>query len=206
MTRWIFGAAWGDSLVQHNQGGVFLSEGSEATLWTNATFLDNGPYGVYIEKGSHASLWQARVQGHEGVGVDVVMNSQVSLQVGTRVLGNGTPGQAKSAGIRLDGDSNGYIDGASEVTGNGGPGVVVDLGSSLDVRDAQVTGNAREGIRLRHQSVLHLAQDSVFSSNPGGPVTCDRTSLAISAALHRSHRCHNVERPSQPRPTRPPSP
>ena len=60
-----------------------------------------------------------------------------------------------SAGVRLDGNSQAFLDRA-EVTGNLGPGVVADLNSSIDARAVTLSGNAREGIRVVGGSFLAL--------------------------------------------------
>lgn len=202
----LWGAYVAETLIQNNQGGVFLSEASQASFWRSqtgiTTFRNNGSYGVYVEKGSHASIFDALVEGHTGVGVDAVMNSQVSLQ-GTLIRGNGSLANLGSAGVRVDGNSEAFIDGA-EVTGSNGPGLVVDLNSSADVRSVVITGGAAEAIRLRTGSFATLGTQGSITPNSGAPVTCDATSYIVHNLLPRSPICGNVIRPTQPRPVRPP--
>lgn len=201
-----FGAYTGETIVQDNQGGgFFLSEGSQASLWRSGTGVTtirgNGPFGVYVEKNSHASIFEYLVEGHAGVGVDVVMGSQVHLQ-GARVRANGSS-QMGSAGVRLDGNSQVFLDRA-EVTGNLGPGVVADLNSSIDARAVTLSGNAREGIRVVGGS--YLALGSASSLLDRFPVTCDSLSHVISDQVSPSLLCRNVTRARQTRPIRPPQP
>jgi Right handed beta helix region len=203
----LWGAYTGETLVRNNQGGAFLSERSQASIWRSGTgittFRDNGAYGLYIEKSSHASLYGTVVEGHTGVGVDVGLNSQVHLQ-GVYLRQNGSAGGPDQAGVRVDGNSEALLDGASEITGNGGPGIVADLNSSIDVREGVIiTGNSREGIRVNGRSVLSLARGSAVTPNGGSPVTCDSVSNVISSVALRSRACTNVTRPRHPRPVRP---
>ena len=205
----LWGAYLGETVIRNNQGGVYLSEGSQASVWRSGagvtTVSDNGSYGIYVEKNSHASIFDVLVEGHTGVGVDAVMGSQVSLQ-GTRIRHNGSSSGADQAGLRVDGNSQALLDGATEVTENAGPGIVVDLNSSIDARAAVVNGNGGEGIRVRSRSVVTLDSGSSVTPNGGPPVTCDSLSNVISPVVNRSRACFNVTRPTQPRPVRPPQP
>jgi hypothetical protein len=203
----LFGAWVGESLIQNNAGGVYVSEGSQVTLWTSGTgtttIRNNGTYGVYTEKNSHVSIYDVLVEGHTEVGVDVVMNSQAALH-GTRVQGNGSAPR-RSMGLRVDGSSQAYLDEA-RLTDNRGPGVVVDLNSSVEARATVVTGNGSEGFRVRSGSFLALGSGGTLQPNGGPPVTCDALSHVVTRALSSSPACRNVDRPSQPRPVRPPNP
>jgi Right handed beta helix region len=200
-----WGAYQGETVVQNNQGGAFLSEGSQASIWRSGTgtttFRNNGTYGVYVEKNSHASIFEVLIEGHSGMGVDTVMGSQVALQ-GTRVRANGSS-TAGTGGVRIDGNSSAFVEQA-QVTDNLGPAFVIDLNSSIDARAPVVTGNAREAFRLRAGSFLTLTPGGTLGSNAGPPVTCDVTSHVFSSTLSRSFACFNVRPLTQPRPVRPP--
>jgi Right handed beta helix region len=201
-----WGAYQGETVVQNNQGGAFLSEGSQASLWRSGTgtsvFRNNGTYGVYVEKNSHATIFDILIEGHSGMGVDTVMGSQVALH-GTRVRANGSS-TAGTGGVRIDGNSNAFVEEA-QVTDNLGPAFVVDLNSSVDARAPVVTGNAREAFRLRAGSFLNLTPGGSLGPNTGPPVTCDLSSHVVSSTLSRSFACFNVAPPTQPRPVRPPT-
>ena len=211
-----FGAWRTETVVQGNQGGAFLSHGSEATFWGRAVFRDNGPFGVYLEGGSHVTFSECctanpnqpvilttLVEGHTGIGVNATMNSQAFFRGANQVLHNGSPGDPTSAGIRIDGNSHAFFEGGTEVAGNVGPGILVDLNSSLDASAAIVRGNTQEGVRVRHMSVAYLASDSKVRPNAGGPLTCDITSMAITDLVRRSFACLNVGKPTEPRPPTP---
>ena len=215
-----FGAVCCDTptVVEGNQGGAFLSEGSEVTLWGDTTFRGNGPYGVYAEAGSHATFYGPvndpqdgtvgiRVDDHTEVGVGIVMNSEASFHGPNRVRDNGSAAVPTSAGIRVDGNSHAFFEktsvGSTLVSGNVGPGLLIDLNSSVDARAATIRGNSQEGVRVRHGSVVDLGADSKIKPNAGGPLTCDGSSLVITDLVQATAACPNVETPSEPRPTRP---
>jgi hypothetical protein len=203
----LWGAYTGETTVQNNANGVFLSEGTQASIWRSqtgvTTIRNNGGFGLYVAKGSQAFVAANLIEGHTVVGVDTVMGSQLSL-LGTQVSGNGA-GPSGVAGIRVDANSQADLEDA-QVTGNTGPGLIVDFNSSLDARGTSVTGNSAEGVRVRHRSIVNLAAGGDVGSNVGPPVSCDDTSEVVSPSLAQTRACANVTRPTQPRPVRPPDP
>ena len=196
-------------IISGNEVGAYLSEKSRAVFYGDTTVRDNGAIGLYVEKGSHAGLSGAVVEGHSGTGVEVVTSSQVSFHGANRIHDNGAAGKAWTGGVRIDGSSNGFFDdggdpnGPTAITGNTGPGVLVDLGSSIDVRAAAITGNTGEGIRLRRGSIAAIGRPADLRPNGAGPVSCDRSSNAFGDRLRRSPACWNVEPEGDPRPARP---
>jgi hypothetical protein len=91
----------------------------------------------------------------------------------------------------------------AEVTQNGGPGILVDLGSVLDAPSAAIGGNVKEAVRVRHQSTAYVGPGARLRQNGQGPLSCDATSLVVTNAFRRSAACTNVEEPTEPRPARP---
>jgi hypothetical protein len=203
----LWGAYTGETTVRNNGNGIYLSEGSQASLWRSGTgtttLRNNGGYGLYVEKGSQAFVAANAIEGHGIVGIDVVMGSQLSTS-GVEIRGNGT-GASGIGGIRVDGNSQAYLSG-SQIVGNTGPGMVVDFNSSADILGTTVTGNSAEGLRIRHRSILGHGAGGSLGSNTGRAVSCDLTSEVVSATLPRNFACLNVTRPTQPRPVRPPDP
>lgn len=200
-----------ESVIQGNEGGAFLYQGSSAGFWGSTTFRDNGAFGVWAEGASYVILFAGEtspnvVEGHAVVGVNVTMNSQGSFRGPNRIRNNGSAGEPASAGVRVDGNSNAFFHTGAEVRGNLGPGILVDLNASLDAPAAVVRGNAKEGVRVRHMSVAYLGPDSSIRPNGNGPLTCDSTSMAVTDLVQRSPACVNVEKPSEPRLPWPPDP
>jgi hypothetical protein len=208
-----FGSCCNDqTVVQGNEGGAFLSEASELSIWGATIIRENGDFGVYAEMGSHVTVWANEgtplaVEGHAKIGVNITANSQAKIFGPSLFRNNGSPGEPASAGVRIDGNSNavfypstdGTFTKGAEVRGNHGPGILVDLNSSVDATAAVVRGNSKEAVRLRDRSVAYLGPDVTIKPNGGGPLTCDLTCLAVTDLVHKSLSCPNVEKPREPR-------
>jgi hypothetical protein len=199
------------TIIRGNEGGAFLSQDSEAVFWGSTTLRENGHFGVYAETQSHVyfvnSVYDPNVvEGHTKIGVNVTTNSQATFSGANQIRNNGSPDEPASAGVRVDGNSNAFFDQGAVVRGNAGPGILVDLNSSLDATAAVVRGNAKEAVRLRHMSVAYLGRDSSIRPNGAGPLTCDATSLAVTDLVPKSVACTNVEKPTEPRLPWPPNP
>jgi hypothetical protein len=201
-----FGAFRTEAVIRGNEGGIILVEGAEATFWGGVVIQDNGPFGLHMERQSQAGFHECCgkpapvVEGHSETGVTASQHSQLYFKGTTRVRNNGTAGAPLSAGLRVDGNSAAFLDGGAQVSSNAGPGVLVDLNSSLDAQSATIRDNVGEGIRLRHQSVAHVSSASSVRPNGGSPVTCDGTSMVITDLVRRTGACSNVESPTEPRP------
>jgi len=141
-----------------------------------------------------------------------VVNSQAAFHGHHVVRANGSAPDPTSAGVRVDGSSHVFLDDLDgqtappEVVDNLGPGILVDLNSSLDSRASTVQGNAGEAVRVQNMSVAYLGPGTSVASNTGGPLSCDRTSLVITSLVGRGAACQQVQAPSAPRPPRPPMP
>jgi hypothetical protein len=196
-------------LISGNDVGAYLSEKARGVFYGDTTIRENRARGVYVEKNSHAGLTGIVVEGHTENGVDVVTGSQASFRGRSRIRGNGAAATPWSAGIRIDGSSNGAFDegadtaGPPVIAGNTGAGILVDLGSSIDLRAASVSGNSGEGVRLRRGSTAVIASVAAVRPNGAGPISCDRSSTAFGDRLRRSYACWNVEPEGDPRPARP---
>jgi hypothetical protein len=89
---------------------------------------------------------------------------------GANVLSqNGTASDPRSAAIRLDGNSEGFLRGG-QIQGNQGPGILALVGSSADFAGVTFTGNS------------------------GGIITCDSSAFMVSdlsgAAASHGVSCH----------------
>lgn len=202
-----FGAYLTEAVIRGNQGGAMLVEGSEGTFWGRVVIENNGPFGLHMERQSQAGFHECCgrpapvIEGHTEIGVAATQHSQIYFKGASHVRNNGTAGAPLSAGVRVDGNSAAFMDGGARVNDNAGPGVLVDLNSSLDAPSAFIRRNAGEGIRVRHQSVAHVSAASDVRPNGGGPITCDGTSLVVTDLVRRNASCANVEPPAEARPT-----
>ena len=170
-----FGTCFGSNLFANNQGGgISLQENSELSLWScgapNQNVVQgNGGVGISAGFGSQVTLYdRVQVTGHAGPGVDVFGGSQLFSSGQNLFSQNGTPGDLRSAAIRLDGNSEAFLRGG-QITANQGPGIMALMNSSADF-----TG-------------------LTFSGNSGGIITCDSSAYMVSdlpPAASRSVDCH----------------
>jgi hypothetical protein len=155
-----FGALSGSNVISGNQsGGVSLQEGAEISFWNGGwqtLIQNNGPVGISAGFHSQVTLFNdAEISGHAGPALDLYASSQAYLFDGNNLHNNGVAGDARSAAIRLDGNSEALLRGGT-VSQNLGPGILALVNSSVDV-----TGVS-------------------FSSNSGGLVVCDSSAFMVS--------------------------
>ncbi len=153
------GAVSGPNMVTGNQaGGAYLQENSEISFWTgnySNIIQGNGPVGVAVGVGSQATFFNGvQISGHSSAGVDLYANSQGNFYGLNSVQGNGSSGDVRSAGVRVDGNSEALLRGG-QVSGNIGPGMLVLVNSSADFSGVNFSGN-------------------------GGVISCDSSSTMIS--------------------------
>jgi hypothetical protein len=191
-----FGNYAGPNLITGNRsGGISLNENGEVSLWggTN-TITNNGGTGIQGRTGSQLTLaGNVEISGHTAFGLDIGAKSQAFLDstLGSNVIhNNGSGSLPVRAGIRVDGNSQLFLIGPNQIVQNGGPGVLGDINSSMDVSASTISGNQAEGIRLLHASVLNLGGGTSFGGNGGGAITCDSTSLLVTA--NNTHQCANT--------------
>lgn len=155
-----FGALSGSNIISGNQsGGVSLQEGAEISFWNGGwqNFIqNNGPVGVSAGFHSQVTLFNdVEISGHAGAAVDLYGSSQAYLFGANNLHNNGVAGDARSAAIRVDGNSEAFLRGGT-ISQNAGPGILALVNSSVDL-----TGVS-------------------FSSNTGGAISCDSSAYMIS--------------------------
>jgi len=193
-----FGSYAGPNQISGNRvGGVSLSENAEVSFWGGTNTLhNNGATGILEGFGSQVTLFgNVEISGHTAVGLDIGSRSQAYLDASVapnNIHNNGFGPGAVHAGIRVDGSSQLVLTGPNQVTQNGGPGVLGDINSSMDLSGSTISGNQSDGIRALHQSVLDLGPGMSLTGNGGAPITCDNTSMLVTAAKASAH-CLNVQ-------------
>jgi hypothetical protein len=155
-----FGAISGPNVVTGNQqGGVSLQENAEISFWNGGSqtlIQNNGPVGVTAGFGSQVTFFNdVEVSGHSGPALDLYANSQGYLFGANNLHNNGTPGDPRSAAIRVDGNSEAFLRGGL-LSQNAGPAILALVNSSADF-----TGVS-------------------FSSNTGGVIACDSSAYMVS--------------------------
>jgi hypothetical protein len=193
-----FGNYAGPNLITGNRsGGVSLQENAEVSFWggTN-TIQNNGATGIVDRFGSQVTLFgNVEISGHTAAGLDIASRSQAYLDASVapnNIHNNGFGPGGVRAGIRVDGSSQLVLTGPNQITQNGGPGVLGDINSSMDLSGSTISGNQSDGIRALHQTVVDLGPGMSLTGNGGAPITCDNTSMLVTAGKASAH-CLNVQ-------------
>jgi len=181
-----FGAYYGPNLISGNQsGGVWLQETAELSFWCygqTTVIQNNGPVGVSAGLGSQLTLAAiptgsgtpndcAQITGHTSAGVDLYGNSQLYVLGPNLIHGNGSATDPRSAGIRLDGNSEALLR-AGEITNNFGPGMLALVNSSADFSGVTFSGNA-QGLIISCDTSSYMVSDLVRpNTNPPQSMLC----------------------------------
>ena len=145
------GALFGPNVISGNQaGGASLQETAETSFWSIGQpnqIQGNGPVGVAVGFGSQVTFADisgpvaAEITDHTIAGVDLYANSQAYFLGANQVLRNGTIMNPRTAGIRVDGNSEVFLRGG-QVAQNNGPGILALVNSSADFTGVDFAGNA----------------------------------------------------------------
>jgi len=168
------GALTGPNTITGNQaGGAYLQENSEISFWAGTALniiQGNGPVGVAVGVGSQATFFNsAQISGHSSAGVDLYANAQGYFLGTNSVQGNGASGDARSAGVRVDGNSQALLRGG-QISGNTGPGVLLLVNSSADFSGVSFSGNS--GVISCDSSSTMVSDLTGPSSTPPAGVSC----------------------------------
>lgn len=169
-----FGALFGPNRVLGNQsGGAWLQENAEISFWYGGyptVIQGNGPVGVLAGFGSQVTFFNSsQISGHTSAGVDLYANSQAYFFGANTVQGNGSSTDARSAGIRIDGNSEALLRGG-QVSGNSGPGVLVLVNSSADFSGVSFSGNS--GVISCDSSSTMVSDLAQSERTPAAGVSC----------------------------------
>jgi Right handed beta helix region len=141
------GTVFGPNVITGNQsGGAWLQETSEISFWFAGypnLIQSNGPVGVLAGFGSQVTFFNsAQISGHTNAGVDLYANSQGYFSGANTIQNNGSSADARSAGIRVDGNSEALLRGG-QLSGNSGPGILALVNSSVDLSGVTFSGNSQ---------------------------------------------------------------
>lgn len=167
-----FGAISGSNVIQGNQaGGVSLQETSEITFWTFGgppSFIQgNGPVGVTAGFGSQVTLFDdVEISGHTGPGLDLYASSQAYIFGANYIYNNGNASDPRSAGIRLDGNSEVFLRGGN-VAQNVGPAILALVNSSADFTGVSFAANTRGIITCDSSAFMVSDLITSYASVPG---------------------------------------
>jgi len=181
------GALFGPNVISGNQsGGASLQENAEISFWSIGQpnqIQGNGPVGVLAGFGSQVTFADisgplaAQIADHTSAGVDLYANSQAYFLGANQVLRNGTLTNPRSAGIRVDGNSEVFMRGG-QVAQNNGPGILALVNSSADFTGVSFTGNAQGAIIACDSSSTMVSDLTQPNSTPPAGLSC-RTPHAL---------------------------
>jgi hypothetical protein len=181
------GALFGPNTISGNQsGGASLQETAEISFWSVGQpnlIQNNGPFGVTAGLGSQVTFADisgplcAQISDHTSAGVDLYSNSQAYFLGANQVLRNGTITDARSAGIRVDGNSQALLRGG-HVAQNYGPGILALVNSSADFTGVSFSGNGGGEIIDCDSSSWMVSDLAKPNGAPGAGVAC-RTPHAL---------------------------
>ena len=92
--------------------------------------------------------------------------------------------------------------GATEITGNVGPGILAEVNSSVSLLGANIHSNTEQGVRARTMSVVELLGQNTFASHGMDNISCDVWSLVtgdFTGINLKSIDCKNADLPPQHR-------
>jgi len=169
-----FGAIYGPNVISGNQsGGVWLQENSEISFWFGGQqniIQGNGPVGVLAGLGSQVTFFNsAEISGHTSAGVDLYANSQAYLFGANTVQGNGSSADLRSAGVRIDGNSEAFLRGG-QISNNVGPALLALVNSSADFSGVGFSGNT--GVISCDSSSTMVSDLASPTSTPAAGVSC----------------------------------
>jgi hypothetical protein len=186
-----FGALYGPNVISGNQsGGAWLQETAEISFFCIGQpnlIQNNGPVGVSVGLGSQATFYcpassgsptvGAQVTGHTSAGIDIYGKSQVYMFGSNLVQGNGSRTDPRSAGIRIDGNSEALLRGGV-ISGNSGPGLLALVNSSADFTGVNFAGY-EQGLIISCDNSSWMVSDLVPpNTNPPAGIIC-RTPNAL---------------------------
>lgn len=174
------GAYAGPNILSGNQtGGAWVTEDAEISFYGPQPNIiqGNGPVGVSVGLGSQAAFYStAQITDHIGPAIDLYGNSQAYLIGPNQVLRNGIATDARTAAIRLDGNSQVLLRGGA-VSNNNGPGLLALVNSSADFTGVNFAGNS-QGVITCDSSSSMVSDLAGPNSTPPAGVQC-RTPHAL---------------------------
>jgi len=164
----------GPNVISHNGiSGVQLFGTGQADFSGDNEITNNaGQFGIVIFNNSGLLMTNGTVNSNSGVGVHCDGNTHCEFS-GTHVDSNG------AGGIEIVNHSDAAFDGAVDISGNTGTGVLVDQSSSLNSLGGNtITANTGDGLILNFLSALNFAANDTITATTGNlALNCNNGSL-----------------------------
>jgi hypothetical protein len=204
-----------DVTIENNTSIGVLAEGNSIVYFGSSRIRNNGVYGVDVSlQGANTVFFS----GATAPGATVIEgNGQFGVNAGTLgtawfsgyniVHNNGGATTASThGGIHATRNSAVHVEsnanGATEITGNVGPGILAEVNSSVSLLGANIHSNTEQGVRARTMSVVELLGQNTFASNGMDNISCDVWSLVtgdFTGINLKSIDCKNADLPPQHR-------
>ena len=200
-----------DVTIENNINTGVEAEGNSIVYFGSSRIRNNGVYGVNISpQGANTVYFTSGpapdatvIEGNGQFGVNVATMGVAWFAASTIVRNNGGATTATTHGgihatrnstVQVLSDANG----ATEITGNVGPGILAEVNSSVSLLGTNIHSNTEQGVRARTQSVLELLGQNTFASNGIANISCDTWSLVtgdFTGIDLKSIDCKNVDLP-----------
>lgn len=174
--------SFGGPNVIHNNGGngLFASGGADVDVNAANTIDSNTLNGAVAFESSTIDLSAAgtfvtSISNNARGGIAYIFNASGRI-LGATIQNNGSSGDPLRSGVSSAQNSAVIVDSA-QVTGNSGPGVLVEAGGTLRLRATTVSASTDEPVRLHTGAKLELQTGNTLSGPGKNVVTCDGSSL-----------------------------
>lgn len=178
------------NIISNNgSAGVSVADTAELDAGGDNRILNNGLSGL---QALHTStiIWDGgTISGNQGVGVHIGETSHGEFS-NVSITGNGaTPGSGgggiasgsgAAGGIEIVENSDGFLDGAADVSGNLATGIFVDESSVFSSLGGNtVNNNAGDGFLINNLAIAHFFAADTATGNTLNGLECDDTSIVI---------------------------
>jgi hypothetical protein len=151
----------GNSEVSFNKaGGVHIASGSNLTA-NASSFSSNGAHGLGVFNASEAMVWDTRIIGN-GTDPTAFFREGVYVAASHAEFRNSTIADNARFGMVVTGRAGVFNSG---ITGNGDSGIIVLVGSTLNVDGGTISGNKGNGIFLIANSTGQIASGAKIQNN-----------------------------------------
>ena len=185
--------------ISDNEGfGVFAFDTGRITVTTSSTFDSKSNVSRNVRGGIRGTFGAVVVVSGQAVidnngdnpDTDSVFfrnHSGVNAYFGTQVLIRGP----------IDPETGMPTGPGPIITGNIGPGILVDSNSNVRLENATVDGNTDGGLKLTHQSLAEIGPaPTTLSGNGFADLDCDQSSLAFGDLTGvANNRCQGTPEP-----------
>jgi hypothetical protein len=182
-----------NELTIEDNASIGVNVAANSVLWlAGATIKNNGVVGIEVYPGGTVfinpgglsnSPTPAVIEGHSVYGVNVELEGRAVVSGLVQVRNNGTAGEGQSAGIHIARNSALHLakswGSIPEISGNQGPGIRVEVSSSILAEGATIANNTGAGIRVERLSIAEVYPANSFSGNGTSAISCDLNSWAV---------------------------